>query len=254
MTFMRSVFLPAVLLVSAYSQAFAAHKGPAKIAPPIDPDAIVRKADEGRGPQMQFSFTAKVTNLSGSDSQVNTYRVFSNQMEASLVEQTEPQRLVGRKLLMKGHDLWLYTPGIHRPTRISFEQRLTGEVSNGDLARTNFSGDYSAVLKKTESIEGKSCLKLHLTANAKDVTYREADYWVEKDTYLPRMAMFYAISGKLLKSAVYSDFKPIMGHLRMTKIVIKDALQPSKQSIMEYSDQRKEHFKDGFFNKESLGQ
>lgn len=215
---------------------------------------IVRKSDEARAPKIPFSFQANVTNYNGSESQNNIYRVSIKGTELSLIDQLEPVRMVGRKLLMKGHDLWLYTPEIKRPTRIGFEQRLTGEVSNGDLARTRFYEDYTASLTGQETIDGKPCYKLHLTAKDNSVTYRQIDYWVEKVTFLPKKALFYAISGKLLKSAAYSNFKLILGHSRMTKTLIRDAVQPTKQSIMIYTGQKAENFDDSFFNKESFGE
>jgi len=242
-----SLFLSLSLFPSAFPSAFAAETA----------DQIVRKADDARGPKIPYSFTARVTNYNGSEVQDNTYRVSSKGTDLSLVAQTEPTRLQGRKLLMKGRDLWLYTPEIKRPTRIGFEQRLTGEVSNGDLARTHFAADYNSVLKGQEKVggpSGKMCYKLHLTAKTKEVTYREIDYWVEKTTYYPLKAQFFAISGKLLKSAIYSDFKPILGHNRLTKTIIQDALQPSKRSVLIYTKQKKENFDDSFFSKESLGE
>ena len=39
--------------------------------------------------------------------------------------------------------------------RLSLSQRLTGEVSNGDLARANFAGDYKPKLLRTETVDGR---------------------------------------------------------------------------------------------------
>ena len=47
---------------------------------------------------------------------------------------------------MKGHDLWIFLPTVSQPVRLSMSQRLTGQVANGDLARANFAGDYTAKL------------------------------------------------------------------------------------------------------------
>ena len=40
--------------------------------------------------------------------------------------------------------MWIYMPTASRPIRISPLQRLMGQASNGDVARTNFATDYDA--------------------------------------------------------------------------------------------------------------
>ena len=139
-------------------------------------------------------------------------------------------------------------------TRISFEQRLSGEVANGDLARTRFSHDYSAILDGEEKIDGQVCYRIKLTSRRKGTTYAKIDYWVEKKTYLPRKSVFYALSGKPLKTAVYSDFKTIQGKKRLTKMVVQDILDPKRKSTLLYTGYRKEKFDDSHFSKESLGE
>lgn len=156
-------------------------------------DKIVKQADQARGPQEDFSMSVQVADSQGNEIKKSVYRVYSKGTTLSLVDQMEPVRLQGRKLLMREHDLWLYTPNIKRPTRISFEQKLTGEVANGDLMRTNFSEDYSATISREENIDGAVAYKLHLVARNKVATYRSIDYWVDKTTLYPVRATFYAL-------------------------------------------------------------
>ncbi|MFM8312725.1 MAG: outer membrane lipoprotein-sorting protein, partial [Deltaproteobacteria bacterium] len=105
----------------------------------MSPQEIVQRADDARYPSGQFSFFVKVTDKEeGSTSNETVYLVHTKDNDNSLVETKVPERMRGRKLLMKKQDLWLFLPTLKKPTRVGFEQRLTGEVSNGDLARTNF--------------------------------------------------------------------------------------------------------------------
>lgn len=217
-------------------------------------DKIVRLADEARAPQVDFSVDVIVKDKRDGTVKSSRYHVLSKGTEKSLVEQVEPARLQGRKLLMLDKDLWLYTPLIRRPTRISFEQKLTGEVANGDLTRTNFAKDYSAKLIGEESLNGIATVKLHLTAKTKDATYRTVDYWVDTKNQRPVKAVFYAISGKPLKTALYSNFKIALGKPRMMVIAITDELQKSQSSRIEYRSYKRENFDDSIFNKEALAQ
>jgi hypothetical protein len=122
------------------------------------------------------------------------------------------------------------------------------------LARTRFAQDYSGQFDGEEAIGGKKCYKLKLSARGKGTTYAKIDYWVEKGTYLPRKAVFYALSGKPMKTAIYSDFKKIQGRPRMTKMTVQDALNPKRKSVLIYSGHKRESFGDSYFSKESLGE
>jgi hypothetical protein len=218
-------------------------------------DALVKKADEARGPAGTFSFTVRVEDREPDSARTETaYKVYSKDMLYTLVETVEPVRLKGRKLLMRENDLWLYLPDVKRPTRVSFQQRLSGEVSNGDLARTNFAGDYDATHSGEETVEKKACYKLSLSAKRKDVTYHSISYWVDKSNGRPVKADFFALSGKLLKTAAYSGFENVLGSSRMTDVLITDALHPARQSQLKYSNYRREKLPDAYFNKESLAE
>ena len=222
-------------------------------AEPAD-DAIVKIADKARGPESAYSSNIQVDDTADGETKTAVYRVCFKGTHFTLVEQTEPSRLRGRKLLMQDQDLWLFTPNTSRPTRISFEQKLTGEVSNGDLMRTNFAEDYSATKTAEELVDGVKCYKFHLVAKNKNVTYRSIDYWISVDKKYPVKALFFAVSGKPLKTAEYTDFRPVFGRPAMNSVRIKDALHENRVSTIRYSKQRREKLADEFFSKENLGQ
>ncbi|MCM2278617.1 MAG: outer membrane lipoprotein-sorting protein [Oligoflexia bacterium] len=227
------------------------------VASAISPDEMVKRADEARMPEGAVTFLVTIKDFNGSTARESRYRVSSKGSSTdnnSLVESIFPDRLKGRKLLMNGNDLWFYLPTVKRPTRISFRERLTGEVANGDISRTNFAGDYAAQLVGKETFNGKPCVKLALTAKHKDVTYSKIDYWLDAKTHFPVKSAFYAVSGKLLKTGEYSGLKPVLGATRSTVLVIKDALQPSRRSVLEFSGFKRVELPDSFFNKESLSE
>lgn len=218
-------------------------------------DEIVKQADKARGPEGTFSFRVDVEDLDRNKLVTKTkYKVYSKNSVLTLIETQEPERLRGRKLLMHDNDLWLYLPSIRRPTRVSFQQKLTGEVANGDIARTLFARDYKATLLGTESIANKQCYKLKLHAINKEATYREIVYWVEMKTLFPVRMQCFAISGKLLKTGDYSEPKLVFKVKRASKLIISDALQPHRKSILRYAGYRKEKLDDSFFSKESLAE
>lgn len=220
-----------------------------------DPQGMkwIEKADRYRSPGDSFSVSVQVTDVRGSEKKESRYRVSVKGRDLALVEQTAPERLRGRKLLMRSRDLWLYSPNVSRPTRISFEQKLTGEVSNGDLMRTNFADDYDATVTGEDSVHGTKTIRLHLVAKEKGVTYHSIDYWLDRTNARPVRAVFYALSGKPMKTATYLEFKPQLGASRLVKVEIVDAIENRRKSLLTYASYKREKFDDAFFSKESLG-
>lgn len=216
----------------------------------IDPNEIVKKADLKRGlGNISHSFDVNVIDQ---DNKSEMYHVSFKNVNQTLTEQTEPDRARGRKLLMKDYDIWLYTPNIKKPLRISLEQKLSGQVSNGDIARTNYAEDYEATLNSIEKLDKKEFYKLDLVAKNKKVTYSKIEYLVSKKDYAPIEATFFALSGKPLKRAKFLDFKLINGMARSTKMYIQDYLQKTKFSTLIFSNHKEESFNDNLFNKERL--
>jgi hypothetical protein len=114
--------------------------------------------------------------------------------------------------------------------RIPLSQRLVGQVANGDIARTDYSGDYDATLSGEEAVDGVACHLLDLKAKSKDVTYAALKYWVSKQGRRPLKAEFYAGTGTLLKTGTFENFKDVGGHLLATRLTLIDAIRTDRKS------------------------
>ena len=113
-----------------------------------------------------------VTNYSADEAgDVREYKVMSRGNENTIVLTESPASERGQALLMRGRDLWIFMPTVSQPVRLSLSQRLTGQVANGDLARANFAGDYTAALAGKKSVDGEDAWVLDLTAAGRGVTY-----------------------------------------------------------------------------------
>lgn len=215
---------------------------------------IVRRADERRMPAAPLAFTAEVKDFQGREVTGETrYQVLSRGHDAGLVETVFPERQQGRKILMEGDNLWLYTKDTRRPARVSMQQKLAGEIANGDLARTDFHGDYDAELLGKEKLDGKTeCYRLRLKAKREGVTYSRIDYWVNAKSFFPVKAVFYAVSGKALKQGFYGDPKTILGRKVITKLKVTDILDPQRSSVLTYMDHKRQRLPASLFNKEAM--
>jgi hypothetical protein len=157
--------------------------------------------------------------------------------ESSVAETLEPARSKGGKLLQVERNMWLLRPGLSKPIPISPRQRMSGQASNGDIAATNYAGDYEAQLNGEETIDGEPCHVLELTAKHKRATYDRIRYWVSIKRGVAVKAEFFSLSGKLLKSArfEYNNFIEHAGKRVpfVSKMTIRDALVDA-ETTMDY--------------------
>ena len=73
---------------------------------------------------------------------------------------------------------------------------------------------------------------LDLAAVDRTVTYARVKYWVGEQDARPLKAEFYALSGRLLKTARYEEFRELAGQVRPTRLVMEDALKKGEVSVL----------------------
>lgn len=214
---------------------------------------IVENADQIRFPREAFQVDVSIE-TTAADGTVDgrKYRILSKGNENTVVMVTEPAAERGQIMLMKGRDLWVFMPSVSQPVRLSLGQRLTGQVANGDLARANFSGDYTPTLLRTDSIDGEKYHVLELIAVDRGVTYHKVLYWVRQTNFWPHRAEFYSLSNRLLKTCRYENFKLQLGRQRPMRLVMEDALHQGEASVLDYSAMKLRDLPDKIFTKEYL--
>lgn len=214
---------------------------------------MLQRADRIRFPEHGFQVDVVITTSQpGVEPEERAYRILSKGNTQTLVQTTAPAIDRGQILLMRDRDLWAFLPNLTQPIRLPLAQRLTGQVANGDLARANFVGDYTPRVLRNEKIEGETYIVLELQAVDNWVTYRRVLYWVHARSARPHKAEFYAVSGRLLKTAHYEQFATLGGETRPTRLVIDDALKAGHRSVLEYSNMAMRDLPDRIFTKDYL--
>lgn len=222
-------------------------------AEPPDAKSIVDDADHIRFPRDGFQVDVAIASTApGKDSELRKYRILSKGNDNTVVITTEPAADKGQILLMKNRDLWLFLPEVSQPVRLSLNQRLTGEVANGDLARANFGGDYTPTFARSETVDGEACDVYELSAIDRSVTYNRVLYWLRQGNARPVRAEFYSLSNRLLKTCRYENFQKMAGAIRPSRLVMDDALKQGEQSVLEYSGMRLRELPDKVFTKDYL--
>lgn len=201
----------------------------------LEADEIVAKADAVRVPKGPYEFEAKIVNYEDeSKTSESGYKVYVQDLDHALIEFRSPASEKGKSLLMIHEDLWIYLPRVKKPVRIPLQQRLAGNVSNGDMARANFSADYGATLVGEEKVGDRDVYVLDLVAKTPSKTYNKIRYKVAKSNFHPVAAEYFTVSGSSLKTCIFEDFRHEAGALRPMRLVFQDSLNPRKKSDLTF--------------------
>ncbi|MEO7337752.1 MAG: outer membrane lipoprotein-sorting protein [Caldimonas sp.] len=212
-----------------------------------DPQELLAASDAIRNPSRPFSVTVTLTEFqAGKQIDTTTLTTYARAQEnsgqfASLIRFVLPARDTGKLMLKNGHDLWFYDPTTKASVRLSPQQRLMGQASNGDVVTVNMAKDYRASLLAEEEVQDgerrkRNSYKLALAATANDVTYPTIEIWLDVENGRPLKARFFAESGRLLKTAYYRRFQAQLGAERPTETVIIDGLDPQSVTLLKFSD------------------
>jgi len=214
---------------------------------PVDAEALLKRSDSYRNAWPSFVTRVKIIDYdAGKPDEEHDYEVSQKGAEKTYVEFMSP-REKGRHLLMLGDDMWVYLPDTSRPVRITPLERLTGDASNGDVARTNYAIDYSAVYLRSEHVANDDCYVLELSAKRKGSTYQRIEYWVRTEDARPVKAEFYLTSGKHIKSATFDEYTARDGRLLLRKMTLYDQILHRSHSVIEYSNATEKQLPDKLF-------
>jgi outer membrane lipoprotein-sorting protein len=215
-----------------------------------DAEEILRHADQIRVPAQSFLWDVTITTHEGARPPVvNSFEVYVKSVDKSFVKFVAPARTVGQSLLYLNRDLWISLPDAGKPVRMPLAQRLVGQVSNGDLARTNYADDYTPTLAGREPVEGVETYVLALAAKTREVTYAAIKYWVATETFHPVKAEFYAGTGTLLKTGSFEAYTELAGRLRPARLTFVDAVRKDCKSTLAFSNLRVRELPDKYFDK-----
>jgi hypothetical protein len=230
-----------------------------------DAQALLAASDAIRNPGQPFRVTVTLTEFEKGQ-QVDTSQLvsYSRTLDqaggaqfASLLRFVQPTRDAGKLLLKNGSDMWFYDPGTKASVRISPQQRLLGDASNGDVVTVNFARDYKASIAAEETItdgerKQRKSYKLALAAITEDATYATIELWIDAESRWPLKARFMADSGRLLKTAYYRKFQQQLGTERPTETVIIDGINPQSVTLVRMSDYTARNLPTSWFQRDYL--
>jgi outer membrane lipoprotein-sorting protein len=215
------------------------------------PKEILSKADEARGNAEGVEWHIDIDSVEGGRQQQRTVRVMAREFN-SLAEFLAPPNVKGQKLLMLDRNMWFAKPGLSKAVPISPRQKLMGLAANGDIASTNYAGDYNAVQTSEDMVNGERCYIFDLNAVDNRATYDRIKYWISKERLVGVKAEFYTVSGKMFKTATF-DYKnsiTVDGKPRefISKMIITSAIVKEDVTTMNYRNASIRKVPDSIFN------
>jgi hypothetical protein len=249
-----------VLMTGSQPKAFAAEENRPSA------QTVITRTDVVRNPDKPFRMKLLLTEyVDGSARNEIVLRVYSKTDRVSgqfknLVRYMEPPRDVGKAVLMNGSTMWFYDPASKSSIRISPQQRLVGQASEGDVITVNLAKDYSAkfvgpaVGETLADADHKSrnCWHLELLPSNDNAIYGRIEYWVEKDTYRPVKGKFYSDSGRILKLAYYHKYQEQLGTPRPSEIILVDAVNTKLVTTINSSGHQATEIPDSWYQREFL--
>ncbi len=124
----------------------------ASLAADLNPQQILAASDAVRNPEFGFSINNQLTEyrqaqqVESSSLQIYSKADGKTGQFRNLLRYLSPARDHNKLLLMNGKEMWFYDAASKASIRLSPQQRLLGQASNGDVVTANLARDYLALL------------------------------------------------------------------------------------------------------------
>jgi outer membrane lipoprotein-sorting protein len=194
-----------------------------------DAVAIINKVDDNMNSRTNVTTSDMVIHGRRGDRTI-TSKGYTEGTSRSFTEYLAPAREKGTKMLKLDDRLWIYSPSTDRTIQLSGHM-LRQSVMGSDLSYEDMMEDrklmemYTAKVVGEETLQGRACWILELSAKVPDVSYEKRKIWVDKERFVPMQEELFAKSGQLLKKTVMSDVKQFGKRWYPTRINYKDMLK-----------------------------
>lgn len=196
---------------------FSAH------AAEVTADSLIEKYDAIMGPE-NFESTAKMV-AKREDGTTRNYemRFVKKGSEKFRIWFKGPAAVAGQELLRVGDNSWVYLPNLKRATRVANRDSFQGgDFNNADVLRVNYKVDYSASLGVSDKPD---TWLVELKSKNNSTSYDAIKLWMRKSDAMPVRGEYYGTSGKILRSAEFSDYKEFSkGYKRPARVLMRNEL------------------------------
>ena len=198
-------------------------------------EEIIRKMDAQATFETSYSTgTIRTTDRFGTKE--STFKAWSRGATDSLIEFTSIAER-GQKILRTRGSIYLFYPDAQELIRLqgaALRQSVLGsDLSYEDMTEEkNTLDNYRVVLNGSETVNGRDCHVLTLTAKSRQVAYPVQKIWVDKETYLVWKAEYSTAQGRLLKEMEVLDTITVAGRTLGRETRIEDKMKRDSATWM----------------------
>lgn len=204
-------------------------------ADPPATQAVLAKYDAAMAP-MAFKAVAIMT-AHRDDGSTRGYKmtILKGADDKSRIWFQEPAAVRGQEMLRNGENFWVYMPNLKRAMRLASRDNFQGgDFNNADVLRANYARDYDGTVKEDAAKPDQWLLELK--AKTADSAYDSVKLWVLREPLgIPVRGEYYTSSGKMLRSADFSDVKDFGNGLkRPAKTTMRNEIATQRFSEMQW--------------------
>jgi hypothetical protein len=163
--------------------------------------------------------------------------------DAFLIVIAEPETDRGNGYLRVGDNMWLYRRSTRTFTHIGRDEKIGGSnTSTGDIEKRKFRELYKPSLdansKEVFSEETIGSAKIpvyrfEVIARVNDVKYPKLVMWVTRDKFLELKREAYGLSGTLMETDLFTNYKEVDGRYVPLLQKYVDEIEKGRTSVME---------------------
>lgn len=163
--------------------------------------------------------------------------------DAFLIVLAAPETERGNGYLRVGDNMWLYRRTTRTFTHIGRDEKIGGSnTTAGDIETRKFKELYKPSLdangKEIFSLETIGSAKipvyrLEVVAQVNDVKYPKLVMWVTRDKYLELKRESYSLSGTLMETDLFTNYKDVDGRFVPLLQKFVDEVEKGKTSLLE---------------------
>ena len=201
----------------------------------ISGDEIVRRADEAAAHDTaEMKGEMHVTDRFGT--KVSTFSSWSRGENESLIEFTSLAER-GQKILRTEDEIYLYYPDAEELIRMQGSALRQGMLGS-DISYEDMTGgkdrasQYKIEITGEETILGRDCWILTLTAKTRTVPYPKETVWIDKEDYIVMKGEYFTKSGRLLKEMEVLELGEMDGITVALETRISDKMKSDSDTVL----------------------
>jgi len=192
---------------------------------------ILKQSDRKIVPQnCSYKLTMKVIESDGNE-RVTVMQGYKRGEDKNMLIVEQPAGLKGIIHLRNGNTIWTYYPTIHRSIKTAYKSVfMNSTLSYGDVLSMAFSYDYNVI---SSDKSGDDMIKFVLKPKPGHKGYARIVILIKADSLLPVKREYYSLSGMLLKSCIFKDFKfNAQGEIEYIKEEFYEPLKSQKTIVV----------------------